>query len=156
MAVGEHEVLRAGLGFESDGDVGDAGIDACEAAEEVDAEGAGGPLHLQSDGVRPGSALGPDLLHLIQQVLHRHDLVLWAPDGPRPHTRDPLQMLPDAHHHNTQLYTSELNSAALFLLYCYLFMHFYLSIDREFCFYGVLSLIKLQQRSQIKIQCTCV
>lgn len=117
VAVGEHEVLCAGPGFESDGDVGDAGVDAGEAAEEVDAEGAGGPLHLHSDGVGPGSARGPDLLHLIQQILHRLDLVLRAPHGPRPHACDPLQMLPDAHHHHTQLYTS----AFTLLLFIYRF-----------------------------------
>ncbi len=94
MAVSEHEVLRRGLGLQLDRDVGHAVVVAGEAAEEVDAEGPGGPLDVHSDGVRTGLALGPDLLDLLQQVVHRRDLVLGASDGPRPGARDLLQMLP--------------------------------------------------------------
>lgn len=95
VAVSEHEVLRAGLGLESDGDVGQAVVAADPA---VDSEGAAGPLDVHCDGVRASFTLRPDLRDLIQQEVHREDLVLWASHGPRPDSGDLIQMHPDAHH----------------------------------------------------------
>lgn len=71
VAVGQHQVLRSGLGLQSDGDVGDAVIETCEAPEEVDGERAGGPLHVHCELVRPCCGLDPDVLDLLQQVAHR-------------------------------------------------------------------------------------
>lgn len=106
-------MLRAALGLELDGDVGQAVVAAVEA---VVFDGAAGPLDVHCDGVRASFTLRPDLLDLILKVVHR-DLDLWASNGPRPDAGDPIQMHPDAHH-NTQLYTREHNStAALFLFY---------------------------------------
>ena len=94
MTVGQHKVLRSGLGLQADGDVADAVVVAGEAAQEVDAEGSGGPLHVHREAVGTGGALTADVLDLLQQVLHRQDLVLVAADGARPHAGDPLQMPP--------------------------------------------------------------
>ncbi len=134
MAVSEHEVLRGRLGLEFDRDVGHTVVIAGEAAEEVDAEGSGGPLDVHSDGVRTGLALSPDLLDLVQQVVHRRDLVLWTSDGPRPDTRDLLQMLPITHryHHNSTL----IHLHVLFFIYfilIYLVILIYLFKVYEFC-----------------------
>ncbi len=129
MAVSEHEVLSAGLWLEFDGDVGQAVVAA-------DAEAAAGPLDVHDDGVRSGFTLGPDLLDLIQQVVDCGDLVLWAPDGPRPDAGDPLQMLPDSQHNSV--------THVLWPLYCFYSILINLSTD-GFCSCRV---TELKSRSQ--------
>ena len=94
MTVGQHKVLRSGLGLQADGDVADAVIVAGEPAQEIDAEGSGWPLHVHGKAVRSGGAFGADMLDLLQQVLHRQDLVLMAANRARPNACDPLQMPP--------------------------------------------------------------
>lgn len=95
VAVGQHEVLRAALGLQPHGDVGDPVVEAGEAPQEVDGEGAGGPLHVHRQLVGPRRRLRPDAFDLLQQVAHRQDLVLVAADRPRPHAGDLLQVLPE-------------------------------------------------------------
>lgn len=94
MAVGEHEVLRSPLRLQPDRDVGDAVVEAGEAPEKVDGEGAGGALdvHRQLMGAR--RRLSPDVLYLLQQVAHRQHLVLLAAHGPGADAGDLFQVLP--------------------------------------------------------------
>lgn len=93
VAVGQHEVLRAALGLQPHGDVGDPVVEAGEAPQEVNGEGPGGPLDVNRQLVGPGRRLRTDAFDLLQQVAHRQDLVLEAADGPRPHAGDLLQVM---------------------------------------------------------------
>lgn len=93
VAVGQHEVLGAALGLQPHGDVGDPVIEAGEAAQEVDGEGAGGPLDVHRQLVGPRRRLSTDAFNLLQQVADRQDFVLVAADRPRPNAGDLLQVL---------------------------------------------------------------
>lgn len=94
MAVGEHEVLSSTLRLQPDRDVGDTVVEAGEAPKEVDGEGPGGALdvHRQLMGAR--CRLGPDVLYLLQQVVHGQDFILRAAHGPGADAGDLLQVLP--------------------------------------------------------------
>ena len=96
VAVGQHEMRRPGLGLQLDGHVGDAVVEAGEAPEEVDGEGAGGPLHVHAEavGVPRRRHLRLDVLDLLQQVGHRQHLVLRASHRPRAHAGDAFQVPP--------------------------------------------------------------
>lgn len=93
VAVGQHEVLGTALGLQPHRDVGDPVIEAGEAPQEVDGEGASGPLDVHRQLVGPRCRLHTDAFDLLQQVLHRQDLVLVAANRPWPHTGDLLQVL---------------------------------------------------------------
>ena len=80
------------LGLQPDGDVGDAVVEAGEAPEEVDGEGAGGTLHICRELVGARCRLDPDFLDLLQQVAHGQDLVLMTAHRPRAHAGDLLQV----------------------------------------------------------------
>lgn len=86
-------MLTAALGLQPDSNVGDVVVEACEPAEEVDGERAGGMLHVHRELVRAGGGLGSDALYLLQQVSHCQDLVLLAAHGSRANAGDLLQML---------------------------------------------------------------
>lgn len=92
MTVGQHEVLCATLRLQLDSNVRDLVIVAGEATQEVDAEGAGGPLHVHSNGVGAGLALLPDVLYLSQQVTHGDHLILHTSHWSRTHTGDAFQV----------------------------------------------------------------
>lgn len=96
MAVGEHEVPRSALGLQPDRNIGDAVVEAGEASQEVDGEGAGGALDVHGQLMGPGRRLHLNVLDLLQQVAHGQDLVLLAAHGPGPHAGDPLQVSPGA------------------------------------------------------------
>lgn len=97
MAVSQYEVLSSASGFETYYDVSDLIVAARESAEEVDAKRAAVFVHLHRDGVRPLDALASYPLHLLQQEVHRHDVILGTACGSRPHTGDALQVLPVTH-----------------------------------------------------------
>lgn len=94
VAVGEHEVLRSALWLQPDRNVGDAVIEAGEAAEKVDGEGPGGALHVHRQLVGARRRLNPDMLDLLQQVAHRQDFVLLAAHRPGADAGDLLQVAP--------------------------------------------------------------
>lgn len=94
MAVGQHEVLRSALRLQPDRNIGDTLIEAGEASEEVDGEGAGGTLDVHSQLMGPRCCLDLNVLYLLQQVAHCQDFILLAAHGPGPHAGDPLQMSP--------------------------------------------------------------
>lgn len=94
MAVGEHEVLRSSLWLQPDRNVGDAVVEAGEAAEKVDGEGPGGALHVHRQLMGARRRLDPDMLDLLQQVAHRQDFVLLAAHRPGAHAGDALQVAP--------------------------------------------------------------
>lgn len=85
-------MLRPTLRLQPHGNVGDTVIEAGEASEKVDGEGAGGTLdiHRQLMGARCG--LSPDDLYLLQQVPHCQDFILLAAHGPRANAGDLLQV----------------------------------------------------------------
>lgn len=94
VAVGEHEVLCSSLRLQPDRDISDTVIEAGEASEEVDGEGAGGALDVHRQLMGPRCRLHLNVLDLLQQVAHRQHFVLLAAHGPGPHAGDPLQMSP--------------------------------------------------------------
>lgn len=94
VAVGEHEVPRSALGLQPDGNIGDTVIEAGEASQKVDGEGAGGALDVHSQLMGPGCCLRLNVLDLLQQVAHGQDFVLLAAHGPGPHAGDALQVSP--------------------------------------------------------------
>lgn len=85
-------MLRPTLRLQPHSNVGDTVIEAGEASEKVDGEGAGGTLdiHRQLMGARCG--LNPDDLYLLQQVPHCQDFILLAAHGPRANAGDLLQV----------------------------------------------------------------
>lgn len=93
MAVGKHEVLGAAFGLQPHSDVGDTVVEAGKAPQEVDGEGASGPLDIYRQLVGPCCRLCTDAFNLLQQVLHRQNLVLVAANRPWPHTGDLLQVV---------------------------------------------------------------
>lgn len=96
VAVGQHEMLRATFGLQAHHDVGDTVIEAGEAAEEVDGEGAGGPLHIHAKlKMRAHLSHRADFFDLLQQVVHRQHFILVAADRPRSHADDAFQVLPE-------------------------------------------------------------
>lgn len=94
MAVGEHEVLRATLGLQPNGNVGDVIIEASEASEEINGEGPSGTLNINRELMRACGGLDLDVLDLLQQVSHCQDLILLAAHRPRASTSNLLQVLP--------------------------------------------------------------
>ena len=96
VTVGQHEVRRPGFGLQLDSHVGDAVVEAGEAPEEVDGEGARGPLHVHAETVRGPRRrhLGLDVLDLLQQVGHSQHLILRAAHRPRAHSGDAFQVPP--------------------------------------------------------------
>lgn len=93
VAVGQHEVLSSTLGLQTHGDVGDPVVVAGKTPQEVDGEAASWPLDIHRQLVGPCCRLRSDAFNLLQQVLHRQNLVLSAADRPRPHTGDLLQVV---------------------------------------------------------------
>lgn len=71
-------MLRPTLRLQPDSNVGDAVIEAGEAAQKVDGEGAGGTLHIHRQLMGARRRLNPDSLDLLQQVAHCQDLILLA------------------------------------------------------------------------------
>lgn len=94
VTIGQHEMFGPTFRFQFDSDVGDLVIVAGEAAQKIDAEGAGGTLDVHRDRVVAQRALCPDALHLTQKVVHRLHLILQAAHGPRTQTGDVVQVLP--------------------------------------------------------------
>lgn len=92
MAVGQHEMLRPTLRLQPDSDVGDAVIEAGEASQKVDGEGASGTLDIHRQLMGARCRLNPDSLYLLQQVAHCQDLVLLAAHRPRADAGDLLQV----------------------------------------------------------------
>lgn len=85
-------MLGPTLRLQPDSNVGDAVIEAGEASEKVDGEGASGTLdiHCQLMGARCG--LDPDVFYLLQQVAHCQDLILHAAHWPWANAGDLLQV----------------------------------------------------------------
>lgn len=93
MTVGQDGVLGAGSGFQLHHHVGDVVIVAREASQEVQAEGARGPLHIHRDPVQ-AVALSFDPADLLQQVANRLDFILGTPRGPGADRRYVFKVIP--------------------------------------------------------------
>lgn len=99
MTVGQDSVLGPIPGLQLHHDIGDVVIVTCETSQEVNAKGAGRPLHVYWNPVK-AVALNFNQFNLFQEVTDRHNFIFWTSCGPRANGCYVFKIIPGSNQKN--------------------------------------------------------